>query len=307
LGSNIIIWDGEGAKAFWETEIEMHKTDPDYLFLDKKNKLYRLHQDGFIWNFVKENLNTESVLSNDEIRAFSQCTSNPDVMYVINLDTAIKTINLSAGVPAWVALPFPDTGDIQLYDIIVDPANPDRVWTACSGYRSGQKVYYSNDGGSTWQNISGSIENVPIRCIEYIGGANAGLYIGTEIGMYFRGDIMSDWIPFANYLPNTIVFDIEIRDGYVYAGTHGRGIWRSSTYSICPPTLTLTPGNDPSNPFSPGTQYYHASETITSTRIINGGIGTEINYISGQLTDLLTGFESKAGNFFEVRVEGCPD
>jgi hypothetical protein len=195
-------------------------------------------------------------------------------------------------------------GTTSLYDVTVDPSNALRVWVACSGYNAGNKVFYSNNGGTSWTNISGTIENVPIRCIEYVSG---GVYIGTEIGMYYRGDSMTDWISFANYLPNTVVTDIEIRSGFVYAGTHGRGIWKSSVYSNCPVNLLLTAGNDPSNPLSLGTQYYHASNNITSSRIISGGLGTEINYTSGNQTDLIIGFEVHSGNLFEIKIDGCPN
>ncbi len=118
---------------------------------------------------------------------------------------------------------------------------------------------------------------------------------------------MTDWIPVANYLPNTLVTDIEIRSEYVYAGTHGRGIWQSPVYSACPPNYTLTVGNDPSNPFSIGTQYYHAWNNIASSRIIKGGLATDVLYTSGNHTDLLPGFEAHSGNLFEIRIEGCPD
>lgn len=307
FGSNIIIWDGIGNFAFWETEIEMHRTDPNYLFLDQDNKLYRGHQEFFIWNFIWEDLNTDAELSGDDIRGYSQSPSDPDVMYVVNLDGIIKTENLSAATPDWDVLPNPVTGDALLYDVVVHPSDPDKVWVVRAGYETGKKVYYSDNGGTSWSNISGSIENVPIRCIEYVSGSNSGLYIGTEIGVYYRGDGMPDWVPFANYLPNTLVLDLEIRDGYVYAGTHGRGIWRSPVYSHCPATINLTQGNDPGNPFSPGTQYHYASNSITSTRIIEGDLlDTEIYYISENKTDLLPGFIAKNG-FFVAKVGDCPD
>jgi len=103
------------------------------------------------------------------------------------------------------------------------------------------------------------------------------------------------------------VTDLEISNGYVYAGTHGRGIWRSPKYTSCPFSLTLTQANDPGNPLSIGTQYHHASNNLTSTRINSGRLGTEIYYTAGNWTDLEPGFEAKAGVFFNVKVDGCPN
>jgi len=304
FGSNIYIW--EESNAFWYVQIEMHTTNPDYFFINSSNNLFRGHQNGPIWNFEWEDLNTSTALGSG-IRAFSQCTSNPEVMYVISYNDIIKTENLSASTPAWETLPNPILDSANVCEIVVDPNNANRVWIAADKYKAGVKIFYSDNGGDTWLNISGSIENVPVRSIAYATGANAGLYVGTEIGMYFKGDAMTDWVPFANFLPNTMVMDIVISGGYVYAGTHGRGIWRSHLYTPCPTTLTLTQANDPSNPPSIGTQWYFVSNTISSSRIIPGTIGNEIYYISGIKTDLLPGFRGEAGSFVEIKVDGCPD
>lgn len=303
FGSNVLIW--EETDAFWHTEIEMHTTNPNYLFLIKGTELYRGHQDGAIWNFVWEDLNTDSIFGS-AIQSFSQSVSNPNIMYAASLGGVIKTENLSAAIPTWQLLDDP-TSVAVISDVEVDPTNPDRVWVSYGEYDAGQKVFYSDDGGDTWENISGSIQNVPIRCIAYTSGAYPGIYIGTEIGVYYRGNSMSDWVSFANLFPNTIVSDIEVQNGYVYAGTFGRGIWRSPIYSPCPVNLTLTPGNDPSSSYFTGTQSYYASNSIVSTRIVPGSIGNHVSYSAGFKTDLLLGFKAEAGSFFEVKSDGCPD
>ena len=306
FGSNIIIWNGFGEFAFWETEIEMHKTNPDYFFADRGDRLFRAHQVSAIWDYEFEDLGTHALLPPGEIRGYVQGTSNTNVMYVINPIAIIKTTNLNATDPTWVWLIPPDNA-VEFSDITIDPNNSNRVWVVCSLYDNGKKVFYSSNGGSTWQNISGSIENVPIRTIEYKEGSEAGVYIGTEIGLYYRGDDMEDWIPFANYFPNTIVTDIEIRGNYLYAATHGRGIWRSPTYTDCPVNLNLSSATDPGNPLSIGTQFFYASNNITSTRIMSGGLGTDVHYFSGNQTDLLPGFEVHSGVLFEIKIDGCPD
>ena len=87
----------------------------------------------------------------------------------------------------------------------------------------------------------------------------------------------------------------------------GRGIWRSPKFTDCPYSLTLTAANDLSNPLSIGTQYHHASNDLTSYRIMSGGLGTNVYYTAGNRIDLKPGFQANSGVYFEVKVDGCPD
>ena len=61
----------------------------------------------------------------------------------------------------------------------------------------------------------------------YQQGSNEGLYIGTDIGVFYTDASMTDWIPYQNGLPNVLVNDLEIsyRDNTLWAGTYGRGLW----------------------------------------------------------------------------------
>ena len=115
-------------------------------------------------------------------------------------------------------------------DITVSNNNPDRAWVTFSNYNTTHKVYETNDAGSSWTNISGSnLPGLPVNCIVYQGGANDDLYIGTDIGVYYKNSTMSEWIPFNEGLPNVIVKELEIHynKGTISAATFGRGVWES--------------------------------------------------------------------------------
>jgi hypothetical protein len=149
-----------------------------------------------------------------------------------------------------------------------------------------------------------------VNCIAYenTGGVpNDALYIGTDVGVYYRDDDIGDWIPFMNGLPATMVFDLEVNEtsSVITAGTYGRGFWRSALYSDCPTTYSLTQANDPSNPNYTGFQHYEASNTVYSSRIITGGIGTDVTYQAGVQVVLQTGFHAKAGNKFKAQLGPC--
>ncbi|MDX1479707.1 MAG: hypothetical protein R3301_18470, partial [Saprospiraceae bacterium] len=223
FGSNIIIW--EETDGFWFCELEMHTTDPDYFFISKGRELFRGNQAGAIWDFNFDSLGTLNVLDSTGIWGFDQCVSNPDVMYIAAGAHLLKTTNLSAANPTWDTLPNPMFGLGMVSDVVVDPDDPDRVWITASGYSAGNKVFFSSTGGMFWANISGDLPNVPVRCIVYHPGSDDDIYIGTEIGVFFKDASLgiAEWLYYSTYLPNTIVSDLVIENGYVYAGTFGRG------------------------------------------------------------------------------------
>ena len=91
-------------------------------------------------------------------------------------------------------------------------------------------MYESNDRGVNWINITGNnLPNLPVNCIVYQGLTNDDLYIGTDVGVYFKDNSMSDWVPFMTGLPNVVVKELEIHyaEGSISAATYGRGVWES--------------------------------------------------------------------------------
>jgi len=99
--------------------------------------------------------------------------------------------------------------------------------------------------------------------------------------------------------------EINTNDNIIYAATYGRGLWKSALYTDCPSFFILTPGNDPSNPNYTGIQVYKASNSVTSTRTITGGFGTDVSYKAGIYIDLKPGFRAVQGNVFEAVIGPC--
>lgn len=179
-------------------------------------------------------------------------------------------------------------------DLTINPGNSLEIWYTYGGYVSNRKVFYSSDGGATWTNVTGSLPNVPINCVVY--GDNASnaadpVYIGTDIGVFYRDNNLGDWIPFSNGLPVAEVTDLEVNDAdnILWAGTYGRGIWQSSLYSSCVASLNLTTANQNFN-----TSYYHqVSNNIISTAHTYSA-GAEVYYKAGVELELKDGFWASA-------------
>ncbi len=116
----------------------------------------------------------------------------------------------------------------------IDPANSNhlvvvlggfsRKWTEGPGAGYGH-VYESADGGATWANVDGSsFPDIPASTVKVL--PSGGVIVGTDLATFYRAAGAATWQRLGSGLPLTTVMDLEVFDGYVYAATHGRGIWR---------------------------------------------------------------------------------
>ena len=102
-----------------------------------------------------------------------------------------------------------------------------------AGFNASDKVYKTIDGGTTWQNITYNLPNLPVNCIKQIPGTN-NLIVATDIGIYTLNSGSTTWIDNSFGLPNVIITDVEFNQSLdkVYISTFGRGIWETSISSI---------------------------------------------------------------------------
>ena len=293
-----------GLSGYGSSAWIMHPTIPSTTYLAHLD-IYRNTQGANTTQWVDLNA---GFTDNTNIRPMVQGVSDPDYLYASTGVSIRYSSNVNAAIPSWAdisaGLPF---AQAMLRDITVDPSNAQRVWVCFAGFADGQKVFYTSNAGVSWTNVSDNLPNVPVNAIAYQPGSNDALYIGTDIGVFYRNNIIGDWIYYSNGLPTVRVFDIDFDGTYVYAGTHGRGIWRSDLYSTCLYDLTLTPANDPSGSIHTGTQIYHADHEINSTRIITGGLGTNVEYHAANGVILGDGFHVRKNNIFLAKLGGCPD
>lgn len=200
-----------------------------------------------------------------------------------------------------------DNNGAPVTDMAFNPSNGNEIWLTFGGYTAGRKVLYSPDGGTTIVNVSGSLPNVPINCIVYDGSNGTiddRIYIGTDIGVFYRDNNLGDWVPFSNGLPVVEITDLEIHEanGMLRAGTYGRGMWESALYSGCVNSITLTTANtEMYKPYS-----FQASQSINSTAL-HLGTGANVFYKAGSNVILTPGFQAggAANQVFEAAVGPC--
>jgi hypothetical protein len=118
--------------------------------------------------------------------------------------------------------------------ILIDPANPQIVFVAFSGYRSGDDAAYverTNDGGNTWTNLSGNLPEVTVNSLALV---NNRLYAANDTGVYVSApgaDPVNDsaitWDQLGNNLPGSPVTALRYvpTNNTLYVSTFGRGVW----------------------------------------------------------------------------------
>ncbi len=301
-GWSLLIVTPQGAEGGWLSPLIKSPLSPTILYAGYNNGVFK-NVFGGLFDWVNLGVGGASALAIG--------TDNPARIYAAqdypyNTHTLYRTdndgqswVDIRSGLP-----PENITG------IAVDPANSMHVFVTIAGFTPGYKVFYSETGGTTWSNISGTLPNVAVVCIVFDGGPGTppnSTYIGTDIGVFYRNSVMGDWIPFMNGLPATGVRDLEINTtaGLIRAGTFGRGLWSSPRFSACPDYQVLTFANDPGNPSYTGYQYYDASVGIFSSRIITGGLGTDVTYKAGNYIKLTQGFNAKRFNRFRATLGPC--
>ncbi len=171
--------------------------------------------------------------------------------------------------------------DAQIKSIAVNPTNPEEIYVTLSGYDAGFKVLRSRNAGTTWENISGTLPNIPVHHILLQTGGNDEMYVGTDLGVFMRDKNTTDWKALDQGLPNVIVNELEIHYGTrkLRAATYGRGIWEMSLDGSTPQPNPAPVADFTANPTSgqaPLTvQFTDASKNTTanSTYAWNFGNG----------------------------------
>lgn len=99
------------------------------------------------------------------------------------------------------------------------------------------KVYYTTDGGQTWENKFGNLPDMPIRCA-FINPENSNeVLLGTELGVWGTTDFLSanpTWSQYSNGIGNVRITNLDYRPATqtLLASTYGRGVFTSATTDI---------------------------------------------------------------------------
>ena len=210
-----------GTDGAWVSPVLLDPVNPATIYLGYKD-LMKSTDRGTTWSAISAGQTGGNFISNIAV-----APSNPLVIYISWGTAMAKTVN---GGTSWATITAPISS--QISSLLVDPTNPNNLYATYSNFTAGSKVYFSNNGGTSWTNISGTLPNIPANKIIYQTGSNGALYLGMDVGIYYRDNTQTDWSLYNSGLPNVEIFDLEIRysDKKLIAATYGRGLWESPLY-----------------------------------------------------------------------------
>jgi photosystem II stability/assembly factor-like uncharacterized protein len=228
----------------WLTPMIMSELNPNTIIQARRKHVWRTTNGGTTWapisNFpqgaaTNRTFSIAMAQSNPNIIVASRITSNPGTALTYAL---YKTTD---GGTTWTNIwnPAFPTGSF-IYNISIHPTQPNKMWAVFSvGFvatnpNQARKVYYSENGGTTWTNITAGLPNVPVWTIAAQDNSPVGaIYAGTAVGVFYKDNTMSQFVEFQVGMPRGVmVTDLKIHSGVgkIYAGTHGRGIWAANLY-----------------------------------------------------------------------------
>lgn len=154
------------------------------------------------------------------MRTIAVAPSNPRYIYVGFSTTMHFTTD---GGATWNEQP--GIGN-YIQDITVHPTQPQKVWVTFGGFSSGTKVLEITNG--TVKNITGAgLPNVPCNAVTFQPGPLNRLYVGTDVGVFYKDENSTVWEPYGKGMPTSIISGMEYlpTSSILRVATYGRGVW----------------------------------------------------------------------------------
>ncbi|MPM30191.1 hypothetical protein SDC9_76738 [bioreactor metagenome] len=293
-GDNFDYINTTGQDGAWLTPIAMSPSNPSVIWMGLED-MRKSNDAGDNWTNT-----TNGMLQGATIDEIAIAPSNAQCIYFSQSDSLYFSQN---GGISWTAVQ-PASG-YYISGIAVSAENPQKLWiTETAG--GGDMVLQSNNGGLSWNNITGALSGTGLNCIVEDPDSPDGLYVGTETGIFYRDTTMTAWEPFDVNLPKVIVRELEIVGSIkrIRAATYGRGIWESTLYTWD----AIEEGETFSCQIFPNP----ASETITVSiqnetkvdllRIFNAG-GSLIKTISADGNQIVVDVSSLPSGNYYFRIE----
>ncbi len=227
----------------WVTPYVVHGTNED-LMVAGYSKVYKSDTKGLSWTPIS-NFLAGSDANNLDCIAIAR--SNVKTIYTTNGSRLYYTYTDGA---TWQNKNTPDGNSIT--EIAIHPTNDKVIYFTKSGYSANKKVYKSVDGGISFINISYNLPNVPHNTIivdQESDSTDVDMYIGTDVGVFYKKDSDTTWTYYGTGIPNTEISDLQIqyKSGILVASTYGRGLFKNRIQRNLNPVVPTSVSNTTNN------------------------------------------------------------
>jgi len=199
---------------------------------------------------------TASGMAGERISTFGASIQPAGVLYIGTRNGSIYRVDDTSDITS--ANDITDSemvGGATVSSIAVDPQDADRAVATFSNYGL-ISIWLTEDGGNTWESISGNLEENPdgsgsgpsVRSAAFLPDGNGGrmLFVGTSVGLFMTSNLNGDdtvWeMQSENQVGKNIVNMIKVRpnEGQVMAATHGNGIFVGNYEVVNTPTINYS-------------------------------------------------------------------
>jgi hypothetical protein len=232
----------------WQTPILLSRHQPD-IFYYGSNRLYRSMNKGDTLIAMGGDLTAGGIKGNVPYGTLTTIDESPirfGLLYTGSDDGRIY--RSSDGGYTWSALHQQvastpkkkgtitpaaglDTKNLWVSRVVASQHAENRVYVTLNGYRHDHfnpYVFVSEDGGTTWKDISGNLPLEPVNVVREDPANPSILYVGTDGGVYVSSDSGKSYKAWHSGLPRSVpVHDIAIqqRENEIVLGTHGRSLY----------------------------------------------------------------------------------
>ena len=177
-------------------------------------------------------------------------------------------------------------------NLCFDPKDDQTIIITYSSYANdNKKVYISYNQGQDWENITYNLGSMPVYSVTVDHQDSSYIYLGTEIGIYYKSMKGKRWNLYNKNLPNVSILDLDIlyATNTIRASTWGRGLWENSLIGrLDYPSIVSTTTEDLLTEQTPNTKQ---KQTITSQVSYQGQLSAVYMMYSVNSIDLDTRME----------------
>ncbi len=216
---------GQPSSGQWVTPLAIHPTNETILY-GGWTGVYKSTNSGINWANISGGTITTTLAD------IAVAPSDPNFIYASNGNVLFVTTDDGA---TWATRSAPAT----INDIAIDPINPSKIWLACNSTTN--RILVSTDAGATFTNVSANLPSITARTIAVDDNTPRGLYVGMNIGVYYKTETDPTWTNFSDNLPLVAINELEIQKiaGKIRVATYGRGVWESPVATAVPPDFTF--------------------------------------------------------------------
>lgn len=202
-------------------------SDPSILYAGNKN-VYRTTNGGTSWYAPDGGTS----LNGTPVATIGVSWTDPDIVIAgtgtgaLGSGSLFQVFASTSGGHSWTNV----TGslpDRYPTDISFDPANNSVAYITYSGYGT-PHVFKTTNKGQGWTDISSNLPDIPHQCIVVDPEDPAGLYVGTDLGVFLTSDGGAHWTDFSEGMPPAMILDLVVSsgNGALWAATFGNGIYQ---------------------------------------------------------------------------------